>query len=138
MKFGNYAILTPIVHTFEKEPSWSWTIKPITTREELLMAQFLNSERVAVLPDGARVGRPATNHDVMIEEVALSFGGTTIPDESGSPILKIGASLDEVKALLLAMPVEMVRELWEAVGEAVPGWGPAKPKKTASSAAPSA
>lgn len=138
MNFGKYAILTPVVHTFEKEPAWSWTIKPVTTREELLMAQFLNTERVAVLPDGARVGRPATNHDVMIEEVALTFGGTNIPDDKGNPILKTGASLDEVRALLLSMPVEMVRELWDAVGEAVPGWGPVQPKKTSSSEVPSA
>ena len=138
MNFGKYAILTPVVHTFEKEPQWSWTIKPVTTREELLLSQFLNAERVAVLPDGARIGRPATNNDVMIEEVALTFGGTNIPDDKGNPILKSDASLDEVKALLLNMPQEMVVEIWKAVGEAVPGWGPVQPKKKVSSEAPSA
>ncbi len=138
MNFGKYAILTSVVHSFEKEPQWSWTIKPVTTKEELLLSQFLNTERVAVLPDGARVGRPATNNDVMLEEVALTFGGTNIPDENGNPVLKSDASLDEVKALLLKMPQEMVLEIWKAIGEAIPGWGPVQPKKKTSSEAPSA
>ncbi len=138
MNFGKYAILTSVVHSFEKEPQWSWTIKPVTTKEELVLSQFLNTERVAVLPDGARVGRPATNNDVMIEEVALTFGGTNIPDENGNSVLKSDASLDEVKALLLKMPQEMVLEIWKAIGEAIPGWGPVQPKKKTSGEAPSA
>lgn len=133
MNFGKYAILTGVNHTFSKEPEWSWTIKPVTTKEELAMTQFLNTERVMVLPDGAKIGRPATNLDVALEEIALTFGGTNIPDDKGGLLLKSDASMEEVKSVLLTMPHEMVMELWDAIGEAIPNWGPAKPKKKASS-----
>ncbi len=133
MNFGKYAILTSVTHVFEKEPDWSWTIKPVTTKEELALSQFLSTERMTILPDGSRVARPVTNHDVMLEEIALTFGGTNIPDENGNPVLKTVASVDEIKAVLLKMPVEMVVELWKAIAVAIPGWGPAQPKKTTSS-----
>ncbi len=134
LNFGKYAILKPVEHTFEKEPGWKWHIKPVTTGEELAISQFLNTERVAVLPDGSRIGRPATNLEVACREIALCFASTNIPGDNGEPILQAGASVDEIEAVLRQMPNEMVKELWDAVGEAIPGWGPMKPtKKTASS-----
>ncbi len=138
MNFGKYAILKPVTINLKLEPEWTWSIKPITTGEELQLSQFLNTERVAVLNDGTRIGRPATNLEVACREIALSFAGTNIPGEDAKPILSKDATIDEVEAVLKSMPHDLVMELWEAVGEAVPTWGPAKPKKKASSAAPSA
>jgi hypothetical protein len=124
VKFGNYAIIRPAVHTFEKEPDWSWDIKPVTAKEELALSQFLSTERVLIAPDGSRIGRPAVALEIALEEVALTFGGTNIPDDAGNLVLKSDASMNEVKAFLLTMPHDMVMELWRAVGEAIPGWGP--------------
>ncbi len=134
MNFGKYAILKPVTINLKLEPDWTWSIKPITTGEELQLSQFLNTERVAVLADGTRIGRPATNLEVACREIALSFAGTNIPGDDGKPILPRDATVDEVEAALKGMPHELVMELWNAVGEAIPTWGPAKPsKKTASS-----
>ncbi len=128
MKFGQYAILQPVVHFFEKEPSWNWSIKPVTTFEEMALQQFLATERVMVFPDGSRIGRPATNIEVAVREIALSFAGTNITNADDELILEPSASVDEVEAVLKTMPHDMVMEIWKAVKEAVPGWGPSMPK----------
>ena len=129
MNFGKYAILQPVTHNFEKEPDWNWIIKPVTTNEELALSQFLSTERVMVMSDGSRIGRPATNIDVAVREIALTFGGTNIPGEDGKPVIELGASLDQIEAVLKKMPHPMVLEIWDAIAEAIPGWGPQKVKK---------
>ena len=129
MKFGKYAILQPVIHNFEKEPEWTWTIKPVTTSEELSLSQFLTTERVLVAPDGSRIGRPATNLEVALREIALTFGGTNILDDNGQPILAPNATIDEIEAVLRQMPNEMTQELYHSLADAIPGWGPIQPKK---------
>ena len=135
MKFGKYAIIDNVVHTFEKEPDWTWTIKPPTSGDELAMSKFLNTGRVETGIDGVRREYPATSMEVAHQEIALTFGGTTIPldddkpvAQGGEPILKIGASTEAIKAVVRQMPNEMVLEIWNAIADAVPGWGPYRPK----------
>jgi len=141
MKFGKYAIIDNVVHTFEQEPDWTWTIKPPTSGDELAMSKFLTNGRIEMGMDGVRREYPATSIEVAHQELALTFGGTTIPADDdapvaqgGEPILKIGTSTEAIKAVLRTMPNEMVMEIWDALAEAVPGWGPVRPKvkKTAS------
>jgi hypothetical protein len=143
MSFGKYAVLQEVVHTFEKEPDWTWTIRPVTMNEELAMAKFTSRDLFVVMPDGARVARPITTQEIALREIALTFGGSTIPavqeavdaevdkqtvHTSGVPLLPENAAVDAVEAALRTMPADMVLEIWKAVGEACPPWGP-KPKE---------
>ena len=132
MSFGKYAILTDVEHTFEKEPDWTWTIKPITMGAELAMAQFVARDRFVVFPDGARASRPITTQEISLREIALTFRSTNIPADNGDLILQNDASVDEVEAELMSMPPVMVLEIWKAVGEACPPWGPALSDKAKS------
>jgi hypothetical protein len=123
------------VHQLEKEPGWSWTIKPPTANEDVEMARFMNSGRVTAGPDGISREVVRTDIEVAIMEVVLTFGGTTIPADPGNPeggpVLAPDASKADVEGVVRAMPTELLKELWGAVGEAVPGWGPAKnPQRT--------
>ena len=139
--FGKYAVIDPIEHRFEKEPEWSWTIKPPTSGDELAMQKFMAPTATSSAPMGTRE-YPPTTMEVCHRELSLTFGGTNIPSdiekpvaEGGEPVLKVGASLQKIENMLRQMPPEMVMELWEALGEAVPGWGilpKVKPSKDAS------
>jgi hypothetical protein len=128
MKFGQYAILQPVEHRFEREPDWYWKIKPVTTGDEVALSQFLSAERTAILPDGSRTVKRIANIEIALREIALTFAGTNITDESGKLILEQGATIEQIEAALRTMPNEMVNELWTAVGDAIPTWGPVKPK----------
>ncbi len=125
-KYGSYAFISPVVYHFEREPEFTWTIKPITSGDELALSQFLSGDRIVLLPGGARVSHPAVNLEVAHREIALSFAGTNILGDDDKPILVAGATPEEIEAVLKKMPHEMVLELWVAVGDAVPSWGPVK------------
>ena len=134
-KFGKYAILEDIVHTFEKESDWTWTIKPVTMAADTAMAQFMSAERAVQLADGTRLYRPVTTQEIALREIALTFRSTTVKGDDGKPILPEDATVAQVEAVLGEMPLAMVMELWQAVGKACPPWGPvmqdeAKTKKS--------
>jgi hypothetical protein len=133
--FGNYAICDPITHQLEKEPKWFWKINPPTSGDELAMSKFLVQQRVELGTDGIRRDFPPTNTEICHRELALTFGGTNIPadldkpvEDGGEPMLKTGANVEAVEAVLRSMPHPMVIELWDALADAVVGWGPARPK----------
>jgi len=132
MNFGKYAVLQPVKYHFKKEPELWWQIKPPTSGDELEMARFLNGGKLTLGVDGTTRDAPPTWLEVAHREIALTFDGTNIPmgdqpvEDGGEPILKPGQSTDEIEAVLRLMPHEMVMEIWQAIGEAVPGWG-AKP-----------
>ena len=131
LNFGKYAIVDPVKYHFEKEPDWYWLIKPPTAAAELAVARILSTDRTRVEPDGTRVTLLPTTLEVAIKEIAVTFAGTNIPtsETDPTPILKETASPAEVEALLGQMPREMVLEIWKAVGEACPGWGPWKARQ---------
>jgi hypothetical protein len=130
MKFGNYAIVSEIKHEFTKEPDWWWIIKPPTGRDELEVSKLLSTDRTRMDEEGNRVSVMPTTLEIAIREISVTFGGTNIPtsESDPTPMLKKDASLAEVEQAVKEMPREMIFELWNAVGDAVPGWGPAKPK----------
>jgi hypothetical protein len=137
MNYGNYAVLENVEHTFEKEPDWTWSIKPVTMQAELDMAKFTSRDRFVVFPDGARAARPITTQEIALHEIALTFASTNIPGDDEKPILVPGASVEEIESVLCTMPPDMVKEIWKAVGEACPPWGPALPKDDQPKKAPS-
>ena len=126
--FGKYAVLTPVTHTFEKEPTWQWVIKPVTMEAEMSIAQLMSVDRFAIFPDGTRVNRNITTQEISLREIALTFQSTTIPSDDGKPILDENASVADVETALKAMPPALVLEIWTAVGKACPPWGPAIPE----------
>jgi hypothetical protein len=134
MQFGKYAIIAPVAHNFENEPRWWWKTKPPTSGDELNMSKFLMQNRVLTGPDGVKREYPPTNTEIMHREIALTFGGTNIPatdkpvEEGGEAIIKVGDPVEIIEALLRQMPHGMVVEVWEALGEAIPDWGPQFPK----------
>jgi hypothetical protein len=135
MRFGQYAVIDEVTHHFEKEPAWWWKIKAATSGNELSISKFLVQGRTEMGVDGMRREYPPTNAEVMHREIALLFAGTNIPtsersvEEGGDPVLKPGAAPEQVEAVLRMMPHAMVLEIWDAVGDAVIGWGPLRPKK---------
>ena len=50
-------------------------------------------------------------------------------DEGGEPYIEVGAPVETIEALVAKMPHDMFYEIWTAVGEAYPHWGPADPKE---------
>jgi hypothetical protein len=125
MKFGQYSILSKAVHKLEKEPEWEWRFKPTNSQDELDLFAFMDANgRTIDVGDGKTMTLPPEWIVIAWRELALSFGGTTIPDEEGNLILDDDASIEEIEAVLKQMPVELVAELWKALGEANPLWGP--------------
>lgn len=135
--FGNYAIIDIVEHHFEKEPDWIWKIKPPTSGDELAMSKFLVQNRVEVDNTGTRREFPPTYTEIAYREIALCFGGTNIPkngkagtpvEDGGDPILKEDARVEQIEAALRKMPHPMVMEIWGAIADSIPGWGPQRPK----------
>ena len=125
MNFGNYAIIDNVKHYLEKEPNWYWEVRPPTVKDEISLARFIRN-------DDQPVGKFTIQ--IAAREVALTFASTNIPlddekpvEDGGKPILKSGATVEEIETVLETMPADMLFELWRAVGDAVPLWGPAKP-----------
>jgi hypothetical protein len=138
-KFGKYAVIDPITHTFEKEPQWWWKIKPPTSGDELSMSKFMVSGRVEMNVDGVRREFPPTSIEVAHREIALTFAGTNVPvseqsvEEGGKAMIETGMRTEEVEAILRQMPHDMILEIWAAIGDSVPGWGAYRPKGQKSS-----
>jgi hypothetical protein len=131
MKFGKYAIVDEITHKFKQEPDWWWKINPPTSGDELNMSKFFIQERVVREPDGTTREYPPTPLEIAYREIALTFGGTNIPLEGSKPepILTVGLAVEDIEEVLKQMPHAMVMEVWDAIGEAVIGWGPAPKAK---------
>jgi hypothetical protein len=136
MNFGKYSIIDKVSHTFEQEPDWEWVFKPVTSGIELQRSKFMLHNRVVAGPDGVRREFPPTWLEIAHRELALTFGGTTIPkdiekpvSEGGEPILPDNVQIGQIEAVLQNMPQDMVMELWRALGNVYPEWGPVDPKE---------
>jgi hypothetical protein len=131
--FGKYAIVTDVKYNFKLEPDWYWMIRPPLAEDELQVSKLLATDKSRIEGDGTRVVQMPTTLEIAIREIAVTYGGTNIPtsENDPTPVLKKDAVWVEVEELLKRMTRALVLELWDAVGEAVPGWGPAKPKAKA-------
>jgi hypothetical protein len=145
-RFSKYAILSPVKHSFAKEPKLFWTIRPSTSRDELAMTVFSTTEGSFLDAKGEKTIRYPNIIEITWRELATLFGGTNIPTSEipqeeldkcvtqedvdklydALPRLNNDATIDQIEALLGDMPHAMVREAWFALGEANPGWGPRK------------
>jgi hypothetical protein len=120
--FGKYALIQPIEYHFKLEPDWTWTINPPTSGDEMEMSRFLNRGKFTLGLEGTTREAPPTWLEIAHRELAITFGGTTIPGDD-KPLLDKDASIVVVEMVLQEMPHEMVMELWMALGEVVPLWG---------------
>lgn len=137
VQFGNYAILDTVEHRFEKEPDWFWRIKSVSASDEISLQRFLFQRKV-VTNGNAREEIMPVNMEIVLREIALTFAGTNIPkykqvegelvlileNDEFVPILKENASVEEIEAMLKKFPKDMIMEIWDAVGDANPTWGP--------------
>jgi hypothetical protein len=126
MNFGKYQVVGMLEYHFELEPEWYWNIRPVTSGDDLVMAQWYVNNSNIIMVDGKPREQPPLWMEVMYKEIALLFGGTNIPKEEKKkePILKEGAKEEDVIAVLKQMPETMVEEIWRALGETNPFWGP--------------
>ncbi len=143
--FGDYSVVGPTTHYFEKAPGWWWKFRAPTSGDELEMSRFIYRSRDIPDDNGKPTYVPPTNLEVCHREIALLFDSTNIPDDyenpvetGGTPILKQGASVSEVTSVLLQMPAEMITEIWYAIAEANPDgkWGPELPNPKAKKETP--
>lgn len=127
MNFGKYAILSNARHHFKQEKEWWWEFKPVTAGDEIALLTFIVRGR-DIEVDGATKTVSHLNQTIAFREVALAFGGTNIPKKEGAktPILEVGAPIEEIEAVLKSMPNDMFLEIWTALGETYPFWGPTK------------
>lgn len=128
--FGKYGIIEGDTLNFSEEPELWWKILPVTAGMELGLTRFIQEGNKIIL-NGEEHVVPHNNIEIACREVALTFGGTNIPESAGSdkPALKVGASLEEIEKFLATMPQGMFLEIWTQVGELYPFWGPAKKVK---------
>ena len=126
MDFGQYTVLEPLEYAFEKMPDWFWLIKAPTSGDELIITRFLNQGRVTAGLDGVSRDAPPSWLEVAYREIALTFAGTNIPksEKDPTPVIGADAKTAQIEHVLQAMPQAMVMEIWEAVRDHVPGWGP--------------
>lgn len=123
--FSGYAVLTDVIHGFQKKPGFTWTIRPQTVQDEIRVQQLINQNtRFIADEDGRRIPIPPTRIELAVFEIATTFGGTTLKTDDGEFVIKSDAPLHEVLDLLHNMPTEMINELWIAVGKANPMMGP--------------
>ena len=128
MNFGKYSVVDSLEHHFELEPEWYWRIRPATSGDDLVMAKYYVENSRSVFIDGKRVEQPPLWMEVMYREIAQLFDGTNIPKDPKKPNVPIldlkKASVSDIEAVLADMPETMVEEIWKAIGEINPFWGP--------------
>jgi hypothetical protein len=83
------------------------------------------------LPDGTKRESSPTWVEIAYREIALSFGGTNIPvsEKDNTPVLDDDAGINEVEVILKEMSTDLIAEIWKALGEANPLWGPRLPRQ---------
>lgn len=117
INFGDYAIADAYEYHFDKAPEVYWKINPVTSGHELQRGRFL-----------MRSEYQRSALEIAHREIALLFGGTNLKTKTGELVLADNASIEEVEAVLAKCPPDMIGELWVAIGELYPKWGPIDPK----------
>jgi len=118
MLFGKYAVVDNVKHNFEEEPEWFWEFRPASVADELEVQRWLQKESKKEFKPGWL--------DMAVKQIALCSVKTNIP-EAG---LEEGGKLTQFEELLKQMPMDMLSELWVALGEVNPLWGPPRPQKS--------
>jgi hypothetical protein len=121
--FEKYAIVSPVTHTFEKDPDYWWKIRPALLADEIELARFLQEGRVVIDEKGEKITFPWSIVESAVFQLSTLFAGTNLVDEKGKELLPENAKREKVADVLKTFPTAVVLELWSALGEAVPGWG---------------
>ena len=104
------------------EYTYLWRIKAPTFADERKLAALFGKRPVN------------TTWEIAADELALTFGGTTLPhassptfdpdDPSFVPALKVSDDAETIKNYLNSIPTQVVREMWSKVKDVAPNWGP--------------
>lgn len=113
--FGKYAVIDPVTYNFQDEPDFWWKIKPITSADEMDLQRWRLQRNKA--------NNPITWIEGAIREISLCAHSTNLPGAG----LEDGGSVSQFEELIKQMPPSMLGEIWVAVGEANPLWGPPRP-----------
>lgn len=129
--WAKYAVLDNSKHVLELTPEYYWEFRPVSTADEIRVQKEIAGRTMII---GDRISGP-TQMELAIIELASSFAGSNLPADSDDPdakvvpALKDKASFQEVYDYLCTLPVALVDELWRALGEVNPTWGPKKAPK---------
>jgi hypothetical protein len=122
MNLGKYAIVNASEYHLKEEPEMYWTFVPISSEQELELAQFLT--KYFAVPAGDQ-----TVYDWLMiawRELAMTFGGTNITEDDGKIILEKSSDIPTREIVLKKLPMKLVAELWTALGEINPLLGARK------------
>lgn len=127
VKYGKYTNIIPTTYYLKKEPEWYWVINPPTVAGELAVAQLLATDKRAIGESKSIKTQAPTTLELAIREISVTFGATNIPtsDTDLAPLIEPYSTMPEVERIVKTMPRSLLLELWRAVGQAIPGWGPA-------------
>lgn len=113
--FGAYSVLSDAEYHLKETPDWYWKFRPTTSIDDLEYAKFLDAYYEDHTPRA---------DDWLVaawRQLAISFAGTNIPELS---YLNDLTPIYEVEAIVKQMPLNLVAELWIALGKANPLYGP--------------
>lgn len=116
MDFGKYAVIDNVTYNFEKEPELWWKFRPATVADEMEMQRWISN--------GSKQNIQPTWVDVAYKQIAMVSVATNIPGAG----LEEGGSAIQFEELLKSAPIEMFGELWAALGDVNPLWGPPRPR----------
>jgi hypothetical protein len=117
--FGKYAVVDNVKYSFQLAPEMWWEFRPATVGDEMEMQRWI---AVATKREAA-----PTWIEVAHKQIAIVSVKTNIVDAG----LEEGGSTAKFEELLRQMPIEMLGELWTALGDVNPLWGPPRPRTPA-------
>lgn len=115
MDFGKYATVDNVTYEFEKDPEMKWVFRPVTTADEIEMQRWIAKK--------SKADEAPSMLEVAHKQLSIVSQSAVIPGCG----LENGGSRVQFEELLNAMPLEMMGELWQALGEVSPLWGPPRP-----------
>jgi len=118
MNFGKYAVVDNVTYNFQEEPDFTWTFRPATVADEIEMQRWI--------ADRTNKGEAPTWAEIAHKQISMVSVSANIPDAG----LENGGSRNQFEELVKQLPIEMLGELWQALGEVNPLWGPPRPRRS--------
>lgn len=117
--FGKYAVLDNPEYTFRRDESLKWKFRPTTAEDEIEIQRWIQEQADKKIEP--------TWVEIAMKQLSIMSVSTNIPGAG----LEEGGSRVQFEELLRQIPLDMFGELWIALGEINPLWGPPRPPQTA-------
>ncbi len=132
MNLSKYAMLGEAKYPLKLEPELYWTFKPVSGAMQIELAKWLQDNAETITDEkGVTYQVPPYWVSAMIQELTLSFAGSNIllseelTGEKAVPMFPEGMPIEEVGKAIALLPMPLLIELWVALKERNPQWGPA-------------